>query len=144
MKPGSAIGRWGDQRTVRPIVLAARPLESVVSLPARASTTSASASVRGRQVHGGDEPGDGHRSVRSRDDDGVVAVRALDSDGVDGSVAGAARRGAFEVAVECREVGAGHVVNPHVVDAGERGEVDLLDVVEVHDDVAEVAEEPNA
>ena len=56
-------------------------------------------------------------------------------------VPGAGRVG--EVGVHHVEVGAADVVDDEVVGAAERVEVDALDVVEVHHDVAEVAEEPH-
>ena len=51
---------------------------------------------------------------------------------------------AGQVDVDLDEVGAGQVVDGDRVGAAQGVEVDRLDVVEVHDDVAEVAGEPHA
>ena len=76
------------------------------------------------------------------DRDGVVAVGAVDDDGVGLAVAGAAAGRAREVEVDVGDAGAGQVVDGDGVGAAEGGDVDLLDAVEVHGDVADVAEEP--
>ena len=60
------------------------------------------------------------------------------------AVAGRAADRAGEVDVDLRDVGAGQVVDGDGVGAAQRVEVDALDIVEVHDDVAEVAGEPHA
>ena len=69
--------------------------------------------------------GDGHD---------VVAVGGVDDHVVGRGVVAAAGRG--EVRRHVDEVGAGQVVDGEVVGAAERVDVDRLDVVEVHDDVA--------
>ena len=46
---------------------------------------------------------------------------------------------AGEVGVEVAHVGARQVVDRHPVGAAEGGDVDLLDVIEVHDDAPDVA-----
>ena len=51
---------------------------------------------------------------------------------------------AGEIDVDLRHVGAGQVVDGDRVGAAERVEVDPLDVIEVHDDVADVAGEAHA
>ena len=76
--------------------------------------------------------------------DDVVAVGAVDDDDVGRRVAGGAADRAGEVDVDLGHVGAGEVVDRERVGAAERVEVDRLDVVEVHDDVAEVAGEQHA
>ena len=60
------------------------------------------------------------------------------------AVAGRAADRAGEVDVHLGHVGAGEIVDGDVVGAAERVEVDLLDIVEVHDDVAEVAGQADA
>ena len=76
------------------------------------------------------------------DGDRVVAVGAVDDDAVGLAVAGAAAGCAGEVGVDVADVGAGEVVDGDRVGAAERVEVDRLDAVGVHGDVADVAEEP--
>ena len=71
----------------------------------------------------------------ARDADRVVAVGAVDDDGVGRAVAGAAARRRGEVEVDLRHVGAGQVVDGDRVGAAEGVEVDRLDAVEVHRDV---------
>ena len=72
----------------------------------------------------------------------VVAVGAVDGDRVGRAVAAAV--GAAQVEVDLRHVGAAQVADDDVVGAAERAEVDVLDVVEVHGDVGDVAEEQHA
>ena len=76
--------------------------------------------------------------------DDVVAVGAVDDHRVGRRVAGGAADRAGEIDVDLRHVGAGEVVDRDGVGAAERVEVDRLDVVEIHDDVAEVAGEQHA
>ena len=64
----------------------------------------------------------------------VVAVGAVDDDGVGRAVAGAAA-GAGQVEVDLGDVGAGQVVDGDGVGAAQGVEVDRLDAVEVHRDV---------
>ena len=75
--------------------------------------------------------------------DRVGAVGAVDDDGVGLAVAGAAAGSAGEVEVDLGDVGAGQVVDGDGVGAAEGVDVDLLEAVEVHRDVADVAGEPN-
>ena len=77
----------------------------------------------------------------AEDVDDVVAVGAVDDDDVGRAVAGGAADRAGQVDVDLDQVRAGQVVDGGRVGAAERVEVDRLDVVEVHHDVAEVARE---
>ena len=95
-------------------------------------------------VHLGRQPDHGDRSSRAEDVDDVVAVGAVDDDGVGLGVAGRAADRAGQVDVDLDEVGAAQVVDGGRVGAAQGVQVDGLDVVEVHDDVAEVAGEPHA
>ena len=61
---------------------------------------------------------------------------ALMRDGVRGAVIGA------EVEIDLADIGPGHIVDRDVVGAAESVEVDVLDAVEVHRDVGDVAGEP--
>ena len=78
------------------------------------------------------------------DRDHVVAGGAVDDDGVGLAVAGAAAGRRCQVEVDLVHVGAGQVVDGDGVGAAEGVEVDALDAVEVHRDVADVAGEPDA
>ena len=78
------------------------------------------------------------------DVDRVVAVRAVDDDAVGLGVAGVPPGVPARSATTARDVGAGEVVDGDGVGAAECLEVDLLDVVRVHRDVGDVAEEPEA
>ena len=80
----------------------------------------------------------------ANDVDDVVAVRAVDGHDVGRGVAGRAADRAGEVDVDLLDVGPGEVVDDDGVGAAERVEIDRLDVVEVHDDVAEIAGEQHA
>ncbi len=73
----------------------------------------------------------------------VVAVRAVDDHRVDRAVAGGPPI-VREIDVDLVHIGAGQVVDGDAVGAAERVELDALDVVQVHDDVAEVAGEAHA
>src|SRR5262249_52336161 len=76
--------------------------------------------------------------------DGVVAVGAADGDRVRRAVAGRAADGRGQVDVHLRHVGAGQVVDGGGVRPAQGVDGDDLDVVEVHDDVADVAGEAHA
>ena len=73
---------------------------------------------------------------------GVRGSRAVDDDGVGLAVAGVAAERAREVEVHVGDAGAGQVVDGERVGAAEGGDVDLLDAVDVHGHVADVAEQP--
>ena len=49
-----------------------------------------------------------------------------------------------KVGADGTQIGGGEVVDVEPVGAAEGGDVDLIDVVEVHDDAADVAREPHA
>ena len=72
----------------------------------------------------------------------VGALGAVDRDRVGRAVAAAVR--AAQVELDLRHVGAGQVADDDVVGAAERAELDVLDVVEVHRDVGDVAGEQRA
>ena len=78
----------------------------------------------------------------ARDAEDVGAVGAVDGDGIGRAVAAAVR--AAQIDVDAGHVGAGQVADHDVVGAAERAELDLLDVVQVHRDVGDVAEEQRA
>ncbi len=73
--------------------------------------------------------------------DGVLAVAAVDDDGVELAVAGRAADHAGQVDGDEPDIRAGQVVDGGGVLAAQRIEPDGLDIVEVHRDIAEVAEE---
>ena len=75
------------------------------------------------------------------DGDVVVAVGALDDDLSGDSVTGCAEEADGEIDVHVLDVRAGQVVHRDDVGAAERVEVDPLDAVGVHRDVARAAEE---
>ena len=70
----------------------------------------------------------------ARDADHVVAVRGVHRHGVRCAVAAAVRTAQIEV--DLRHIGAAEIADHDVVRAAERAEVDALDVVQIHDDVA--------
>ena len=100
--------------------------------------------LRVRDPHAGSNARHVHDVAVAADAEVVAGVRAVHGDGVGLSVAGAAAEDAFEVDVRQVDVGAAEVVDDRVVGAAECFEVDPLDVVGVHGDVAEVAEEAEA
>ena len=69
---------------------------------------------------------------------------AVDDDGVGRPVALAAARRRRQVEVDLRDGGAGQVVDGDGVGAAQGVELDVLDAVEVHGDVGDVAGEPHA
>ena len=71
-----------------------------------------------------------------------VAIRAVDGDGIRRSIAAAVR--ASQVDVDLGHVGPAEIADHDVVGAAERAEVDVLDIVEVHRDVGDIAEEQHA
>src|SRR5262249_27405471 len=68
--------------------------------------------------------------------------RAVDDDRVGLTVAGATARRTRQVNVHASDVGARQVVDGDRIGAAERGDVDLLDPVDVHGHKADVAEQP--
>src|SRR4029077_17747487 len=72
----------------------------------------------------------------------VVAAGADDRHLVGRAVAAAARR--RQVDRHLLDVGVGEIVDGDPVGAAQGVELDLLDIVEVHDDVGDVAGEPGA
>ncbi len=88
------------------------------------------------------EAGDLRGRAGAGDRDGVVAVGRVDHHVVRCGVVAAAGRG--QVGGHVRDVGPGQVVDGEQVGAAERVGDDRLDVVEVHDDVRDVAGEPDA
>ena len=89
--------------------------------------------------HGRGKPGHVRSRAVAGDVDRVVAVGAVDRDVFD--VARAAFQRSGEVEVDLGHVGAGEVVDGDVVRPAEGVEVDALDAVGVHGDVAHVADE---
>ena len=113
-----------------------------MSLPACPLITSESLAPSAPAMrHLGRETVDDHRGAAAGDGDGVVALRAVDGHGVGRSVALAAARLRRQVEVDLLDVGAGEVADHDVVGAAQGVELDVLDVVEVHGDVGDVAEE---
>src|SRR5262249_8713341 len=87
------------------------------------------------------EAGDRGRSAVRRRVDDVITLSALHDHLVDGTVAGTGAGGGGEVHVHLRDVGGGEIVHGDAVGAAARGDVDALDVVQVHGDRADVAGE---
>jgi hypothetical protein len=95
---------------------------------------------RGRVRQAGDR-----RGARCAGDlDRVGCAGCLQTHGVDLAVPGVASERPFEVDVQLDEVGPGEALRLDRVRAAERLEGDLLDVIEVHRDAGDVAEEANA
>ncbi len=90
------------------------------------------------------EAGHGDTGSVAGDRDRVVPVGAVDDDPVGLAIACPAAGRALEVDVRPGDVGPGQVVDRDDVRAAESLEVDGLDVVRVHRDVPQVAEEPEA
>ena len=78
----------------------------------------------------------------ARDGEHLVALRRVDGDGIGRAVAAAGRPA--EIEGDVRHVGAAQVADDDVVGAAQRPEVDLLDVVHVHRDIGDVAQEQRA
>ncbi len=76
--------------------------------------------------------------------DVIDAVRAVDDDRVRLGIAGGAPEDAREVAGELDDIGARQIADGDRVGSADGVEVDGLDVVEIHHDVAEVAREQHA
>ena len=121
--------------------------------PRRLDDVIAGESIDDDPVVGGIEAGDVHRGGKAQDRDPVgvaddldhvVAARGIDGDRIRLVVAGGATERGGEIDVDLRHVRPAQVVDHDVVGAAERIEVDLLDVVEVHGDVRDIAEEQHA
>ena len=84
-----------------------------------------------------------HRGAAAGDGDGVVAGRAVDDHAVGRAVALAAARRRRQVDGDLLDVGAGEVVDRDGVGAAQGVDLDVLDAVQVHGDVADVAEQPH-
>ena len=97
--------------------------------------------LRAGKGDGRRQAGDATELPVARDLNVVVAGGAVDDDAVGRAVADAAAGHAREVDRDLRDAGAGEVVDVISVGAAERVEVDVLDAVEVHRDVADVAGE---
>ena len=108
--------------------------------------------VDGERVEGALGAGERHLRRQSVDDyaraaagdgDGVVAGRAVDDHVVRRPVTLAAARRSRQVDVDLLGVGPGEVVDRDGVGAAQRVDLDVLDAVEVHGDVGDVAEQPH-
>src|SRR5262249_14011152 len=92
----------------------------------------------------GRQPGHGEAVSAAGDLDVVGVVGAVDDYSIGLAVADAAARGRRQVEVDLSYIRVGQVVDGDVVGAAQGGEVDLLDAVEVHSHVADVAEEAHS
>ncbi len=90
-------------------------------------------------IHLGRKTEHGNAGAGAEDVDDVVTVGAVDTDSVGRAIACRTANRAGEADVHLRHVGATEVVDDDVVGATERVDGDLLEVVDVHDDVAKVA-----
>ena len=116
----------------------------MVSLPARPLTVERVEGALGAgDRHLRRQSVDDHRRAAAGDGDAVVAGRAVDGHGVRRPVTLAAARRRRQVEVDLRDVGAGEVVDHDIVGAAQGVELDVLDAVEVHGDVGDVAGEPH-
>ena len=89
----------------------------------------------------GREPDHRNRAAGAHHIDDIVAVGAVGDHRVGGAIARHPADRPRQADIQLRDVGAREIVHRECVDAAQRVEVDALDVVEVHDDVAEVAGE---
>src|SRR5262249_30734443 len=94
---------------------------------------------RAGDVHQGGQASDRHAVRVTVDEDGVVTARAIDDDGIRLAVADASAGRPRQVEIDPGDVGAGQIVDRDGVGAALGVEVDSLDIVEVHDDVADVS-----
>ena len=116
----------------------------MVSLPAPPLTTSESlAGLGAGDRHLRRQSVDDDRRAAAGDADAVVAGRAVDDHGVRRAVALPAARRRRQVDGDLLHVGSGEVVDRDGVGAAQGSELDVLDAVEVHGDVADVAEQPH-
>src|SRR5262245_54109032 len=90
-------------------------------------------------VHSGHQAKNGHTAGVPEDLGNVIAVSAGDDDVVRLAITGAASR--RQIQVDLRDIGARQVVDHDIVSSAQGVEVDLLDIVEVHDHAGDVAEE---
>src|SRR5262249_20575225 len=83
------------------------------------------------------------RSVVSREDrDGVVPIGAVDDDGI--GLAVAAAPSALEVQVEVEKAGCGCLVDRDGIGTAQGVVIDLLNIVEVHGDIADITSESDS
>src|SRR5262249_45103996 len=90
------------------------------------------------------QPVDDHRCAAAGDGDAVVAGGAIDGHAVGRSVALAASRRCRQIDGDLLDVGSGEIVDRDGVGATSGVDLDVLDAVEVHGDVADVAGKPRA
>src|SRR5262249_27356653 len=93
-------------------------------------------------VHPRRQAGHGNRAAAPGDRDVIVAVGAVDDDGVGLAVPGATAGGRGEGEVDGGDAGAGQVVDRDRVGAAQGVDVDGLDAGGVHGDGADVAGQP--
>ena len=86
---------------------------------------------------------DEDRRAAADDLDVVVGLRAVDDHGVGRAIALPASRRRRQVERDLGDVGAGEVVDRDGVGAAQGRKLDVLDAVEVHDDVGDVAGQPH-
>jgi hypothetical protein len=130
--------------TVSWIAAADKAAASMVSRPPRPLTTRESVDVGMIDRHLGGETGDGDGGPDRCHVDVVRSTAAVDDNCVELAVACCAADHPGEVDGDMLDVRAGQVVDGGVVFAAQRVEPDGLDVVQVHRDVAEVAEESHS
>src|SRR5262249_18380842 len=87
---------------------------------------------------------DDHRCAAAGDIDAVVAGGAVDGHAVGRSVALAASQRSRQIDGDLRHAGSGEIVDRDGVDVAPGIELDVLDAVEVHGDVADVAGQQRA
>src|SRR4029077_19295528 len=90
------------------------------------------------------QPGHRNHAVVLGDVDDVVAVGRIDDDGVGRAVTDAAAWRRFQIDRHVLDVGRGEVVDGDGIRTAPGGEVDGLDIVEVHRDAGDVAGEYRA
>ncbi len=104
------------------------------------------------EVVGRIKAGDGHRggqaghrdhAVVVGDGDHIVAAGGVDDDGIRLAIARAAARRRSQIDRDLVHIGAGQVVDRDGVGAAQGVELDVLDAMKVHGDVADIAEQAN-
>ena len=119
------------------------PDASIVSLPPSALITSLIVGAfRAGDIHLPRQPIDAERCPVADHGDDVLGVAAVDDDGVGRAVT--ATDAVAQVEVDLLHAGADEVVHRDRVGAAPCDEVDVLDAVEVHRDVADIAGEAHA